>query len=122
MRQTDRNEDLVDFGTLPAQVNALLQQGVAIHRTDPSHARTLFRHVIETAPNTRLKARIAAVYAERESLKAALEAHSIAPREGFGELERIDRELSDLDSRFKQLWDARHLRENRGRAVSNHAT
>ena len=52
-----------------------------------------------------IKARIAAVYAGRERLKQELETGAVAPRDGFTRLDVIDRELSELDSRFKQLWD-----------------
>ncbi len=54
----------------------------------------------------RLKGRIAEVYAHREHLKQALERGALAPRAGFPQLEATDRELSDLDARFKALWDA----------------
>ncbi|MDD5394385.1 MAG: hypothetical protein PHE17_15325 [Thiothrix sp.] len=53
-----------------------------------------------------LKARIATVFAQREQLKQAMNAGNIAPRQGFRELESVDEELSALDLRFKQLWDA----------------
>ena len=45
------SEDLVDFGDLPANVNALLQQGVAVHSSDPARARAFFRTAIEVAPD-----------------------------------------------------------------------
>ncbi|OQX11439.1 MAG: hypothetical protein BWK73_17645 [Thiothrix lacustris] len=53
-----------------------------------------------------LKARIATVFAQRERLKQALGAGNMPPRQGFRELESVDAELSALDLRFKQLWDA----------------
>lgn len=53
-----------------------------------------------------VKGRIAQVYAAREILKSALDTGAIAPRGGLARLEEIDRELSELDSRFKRLWDA----------------
>jgi hypothetical protein len=53
-----------------------------------------------------VKQRIAAVYARREALKLALEQGGLTPRAGFAQLEATDLELSGLDSRFKQLWDA----------------
>jgi hypothetical protein len=53
-----------------------------------------------------VKGLIAQVYARRETLKLELEAGAIAPRNGLARLEEIDRELSGLDSRFKQLWDS----------------
>jgi hypothetical protein len=54
----------------------------------------------------RLKTRIAEVYAQRECLKRALETGALAPRAGFDQLNEADRLLSDLDTRFKSLWDA----------------
>lgn len=56
----------------------------------------------------RLQGRIAEVFAHREHLKQALERGALAPRAGFAQLETTDRELSDLDTRFKTLWDAVH--------------
>lgn len=53
-----------------------------------------------------VKGQIAQVYARRVALKNDLEAGAIPPRTGFARLEEIDRVLSDLDSRYKQLWDA----------------
>lgn len=44
-------EDRVDFGDLPDDVNALLQQGVAVHVSDPARARAFFRAAIEIAPD-----------------------------------------------------------------------
>lgn len=63
----------------------------------------------ESAPNPAmadLKARIAETWARREALKAQLAAGSLPSREGLRQLEDLDRNLSDLDSRFKGLWDA----------------
>jgi hypothetical protein len=54
----------------------------------------------------RLKTRIAEVYAQRERLKRDLENGVLAPRAGFIQLNETDRLLSDLDTRFKNLWDA----------------
>ena len=54
----------------------------------------------------KLKGRIAEVYARRERLKGELEAGALSPRDGFVQLDEVDRELSGLDSRFKALWDA----------------
>jgi len=56
-----------------------------------------------------IKGRIAEVYARREGLKRALDSGALAPRSGFAQLDATDRELSDLDTRFKSLWDAAHL-------------
>lgn len=55
---------------------------------------------------SQLKARIAQVYAQREQLKQALETGAIAPRAGLQLLDETDRLLSQLDTRFKGLWDA----------------
>ncbi|THF64192.1 tetratricopeptide repeat protein [Pseudothauera rhizosphaerae] len=43
-------ENLINFGPLPTHINALLQEGVGCHRSDPARARALFRHAIEIAP------------------------------------------------------------------------
>ncbi|MDY0013332.1 MAG: hypothetical protein RBS40_10635 [Rhodocyclaceae bacterium] len=47
----EEQEDLVDFGPLPPHINALLQQGVACHRSDPARARALFGSAIQLAPD-----------------------------------------------------------------------
>lgn len=60
----------------------------------------------ETAEMRHVKALIAQVYARREGLKRDLESGALPPRAGFAQLEATDRELSALDSHFKQLWDA----------------
>ncbi|MBU0653778.1 MAG: hypothetical protein KJ914_01460 [Gammaproteobacteria bacterium] len=57
-----------------------------------------------------VKARIAEVFARRESLKQGMGAGRIPPRQGFRELAEVDVELSALDLRFKQLWDAQQKR------------
>jgi hypothetical protein len=63
--------------------------------------------MLDTDSELRLvKDRIATVYARREQWKQALERGVVAPRVGFTQLEETDRELSGLDSRYKQLWDA----------------
>jgi len=61
-----------------------------------------------------LKQRIAAVYAQREQLKLALARGELAPRAGLAQLDAVDRTLSSLDSRFKQLWDAARAKPNGG--------
>ena len=53
----------------------------------------------------RLKASIAQVWAQRECLKLALNEGAQPPSQGLRELESIDRELAELDTRFKRLWD-----------------
>lgn len=70
--------------------------------------------VRETAEMRELKALIAQVYARREGLKRDLESGAIPARAGLAQLEANDRELSGLDSRYKQLWDA-------ARALAAHA-
>lgn len=55
---------------------------------------------------SQLRTRIAEVYARRERLKRELEAGVLAPRAGLMQLNETDRLLSDLDTRFKTLWDA----------------
>jgi hypothetical protein len=57
-----------------------------------------------------LKRRIAEVYAQREQLKLALDTGALPPRAGFQRLEATDRALSELDTRYKTLWDAAHSR------------
>ncbi len=57
-----------------------------------------------------LKARIATVFAQRENLKKAMGEGKMPPRQGFQALESVDAELSALDLRFKQLWDAQQQR------------
>jgi hypothetical protein len=54
----------------------------------------------------RLKRRIAEVAAEREALKQAMEAGRLVMAEGLRRLQPLDDELSELDSAFKQAWDA----------------
>ncbi|MCU7958660.1 MAG: hypothetical protein KZQ58_01410 [gamma proteobacterium symbiont of Bathyaustriella thionipta] len=53
----------------------------------------------------RLRTAIAATFSEREALKQQLERGSVSPAMGLYQLEKIDAKLSELDSRFKQLWD-----------------
>lgn len=52
-----------------------------------------------------LKQQIAALYARREALKAKLETGEARPQDALRTLELLDAELSDLDTRFKTLWD-----------------
>jgi nitrite reductase/ring-hydroxylating ferredoxin subunit len=54
----------------------------------------------------RIKNQIADVFARRERLKLSLDSGALTPRAGFQQLEAIDSELSELDSRYKRLWDA----------------
>lgn len=53
-----------------------------------------------------LKSRIAQVWKRRESLKMNLDTGNMPIQLGLRQLEAADRELSELDSRFKQLWDS----------------
>ncbi len=55
----------------------------------------------------RLKQRIAEVVSERDALKRQIESGALNAGEGLRRLERLDAELSKLDSAFKQRWDAR---------------
>jgi hypothetical protein len=54
----------------------------------------------------RLKACISQVWAQRESLKQALNQGAMPPSQGLRDLEGVDRELAELDTCFKRLWDA----------------
>jgi hypothetical protein len=54
---------------------------------------------------SQLKARIAEVWAQRERQKRELESGVLAPRAGLVLLNKTDRLLSNLDTRFKALWD-----------------
>ena len=42
--------DGINFGDLPAEIDALLQQGVTAYRRDPDLADTLFRKALAAAP------------------------------------------------------------------------
>ena len=42
--------DAINFGDLPDEINALLQQGVAAYRTDRERADRLFRQALAAAP------------------------------------------------------------------------
>jgi hypothetical protein len=59
-----------------------------------------------------LKARIAQVWAQRERLKQALNEGVMLPSQGLRDLEAVDRELAELDMRFKRLWDGASLKTN----------
>jgi len=54
----------------------------------------------------RLKQQIAEVVAQREAIKAAIEAGKLSATEGLRRLAPLDDTLSRLDTAFKQLWDA----------------
>jgi len=54
----------------------------------------------------RIKARIAQVWAQRENLKQAMGSGALTLRAGLKLLDETDLLLSDLDTRFKALWDA----------------
>ncbi|CCB66854.1 MULTISPECIES: hypothetical protein [unclassified Hyphomicrobium] len=43
--------EAINFGDLPAAINALLQQGVAAYRQDYARADTLFRKALAAAPD-----------------------------------------------------------------------
>lgn len=53
-----------------------------------------------------LRAQIADTARQREALKQSLEQGAVPVAQGLRELERIDSQLSALDSRFKALWDS----------------
>jgi len=60
-----------------------------------------------------LKQRIAEVAQRRQYLKDKIETWSQTPKGRcpyLTELDGVDKELSELDSRYKRLWDARHGR------------
>lgn len=44
--------DAINFGELPEEIDALLQQGVAAYRHDRSRADSLFRQALAVAPGT----------------------------------------------------------------------
>lgn len=64
----------------------------------------------DTEAMTQLKTRIAQVYARREALKQDLTARKAPMRAGLARLAELDAELSELDTRYKTLWDAAHSR------------
>ena len=59
-----------------------------------------------------IKKQIAEIVAKRDYLKSQIEAWqsgvAMYPMPQVRELEQLDRELSDLDSRYKHLWDSRN--------------
>lgn len=61
----------------------------------------------DTATLDELKQRIAALWQQREDLKAQLESSrdNKTRRTIWQALETVDTQLSELDSRFKRLWD-----------------
>ena len=79
------------------------------HSCNPDRRRKMSIHEQEI---DHIKSRIAAVFARRERLKQELETGAVATRDGFTRLDEIDRELSELDSRFKQLWDTARCAPN----------
>lgn len=44
------DDDLVDFGEIPPQVNEILQEGVALHRADRAAADAAFRRALALDP------------------------------------------------------------------------
>lgn len=60
----------------------------------------------------RLKAGITQIWARRESLKQALNEGALLPSQGLRELESVDLELAELDTRFKRLWDETNAKNN----------
>lgn len=59
-----------------------------------------------------LKARIGQIWAVREGLKRALNQGAKSPSRGLRELEAVDRQLAELDTRFKRLWDLQQITNN----------
>lgn len=56
----------------------------------------------------RLRNRIAEVVAQREAIKQEIATGTLPGIQGLRRLEPLDRELSTLDSAFKQQWDTQH--------------
>jgi tetratricopeptide (TPR) repeat protein len=50
MAELLREAESINFGELPEEIDALLQQGVAAYRHDRSHADHLFRQALAAAP------------------------------------------------------------------------
>lgn len=48
---TTTDEDAIFFGDIPSEINALLQQGIAAHVSDPKLAENLFREAIARQPD-----------------------------------------------------------------------
>lgn len=65
----------------------------------------------------RLRNRIAEVVAQREAIKQEIATGALRGTQGLRRLEPLDRELSTLDSAFKQRWDAQQA----GRPLSERA-
>lgn len=94
---------------MPHINNGLARLGRLVRRLHPLVDNPHCRHTMPAEQEIQqLKGRIAEVYARRERLKQALASGALAPRAGFAQLDVTDRELSELDSRFKALWDAAH--------------
>ena len=59
-----------------------------------------------------VKLAISDLVIKRERLKSQIESWYATPNQGncpqWLELEQLDRDLSDLDNRFKRLWDAQY--------------
>ncbi|MCE2576133.1 M48 family metallopeptidase [Komagataeibacter sp. FNDCR2] len=51
MIETSAEPDVINFGPLPAPINALLQQGVLAYRDDYARADALFRQALQAAPD-----------------------------------------------------------------------
>jgi tetratricopeptide (TPR) repeat protein len=50
MTELSSERDAINFGDLPEEIDALLQQGVAVYRRDYAQADRLFRQALEAAP------------------------------------------------------------------------
>lgn len=62
----------------------------------------------------RLREQIAQTVSHRDALKAAIANGDVPARKGLRDLIEVDARLSELDSRFKQFWDAANPRKTRG--------
>lgn len=58
-----------------------------------------------------LRNQIAETVRGRDTLKQDIESGSVAASRGVRELVAIDEKLSQLDTRFKQLWDSQKQKE-----------
>lgn len=84
-------EKLIDFGALPADIDNLLQRGVAAYRSDRAEADRLFRAALEMGPqHLPLYFCLYKIYTYQGSLDLALEAakaglHEAARQAGWSD-------------------------------------
>lgn len=75
-------EKLIDFGALPADIDNLVQRGVAAYRTDRAEADRLFRTALEAGPeHLPLYFCLYKIHTYQGSLDCALEAAQAGLRE-----------------------------------------